>query len=123
MSATEVQHPSGSAHTGTPWSWVGVAAVMVLISRCCRSGWLATSGETTRPGGGETAPVTEIQIEVPAKDLVLHGRGLVDMPDQVAVAKGAAAATKSTANETSGAGAGIAAKATCPEQLALKLFC
>jgi hypothetical protein len=53
----------------------------------------------------------------------MHGRGLVDMPDQVAAAKDAAAATKTTANETSGPGAGIAPKTTCPEQLGLKLLC
>jgi len=120
MSATEVQHPSGSAHTGTPWSWVGVAAVTVLIVTVLSIGLARDVGETTGPV--VRAPVAEIQTEVAAKDLVLHGRGLVDMPDQVA-AEDAAAATKSTANEASSAGAGIVPSRACPERLALKGLC
>jgi hypothetical protein len=120
MSATEVQHPSGSAHTGTPWSWVGVAAVTVLIVTVLSIGLARDVGETTGPV--VRAPVAEIQTEVAAKDLVLHGRGLVDMPDQVA-AEDAAAATKSTANEAASAGAGIVPSRACPERLALKGLC
>ena len=121
MSATEMQHPSGSAHTGTPWSWVGVAAMMVLILTVLSIGLARNVGETTGPV--VKAPVVEIQTEVAAKDLVLHGRGLVDMPDQVAAAEDAAVATKSTANETSSTGAGIVPGKACPERLALKGLC
>ena len=121
MSATQVQHPSGSAHTGTPWSWVGVAAVMVLVLTVLSIGLARNVGETTGPV--VKAPVAEIQTEVPAKDLVLHGRGLVDMPDQVAAAEDGAAATKSAANETSSTGAGVVSGMTCPERLALKGLC
>lgn len=121
MSATEMQHPSGSAHAGTPWSWVGVAAMMVLILTVLSIGLARNVGETTGPV--VKAPVVEIQTEVAAKDLVLHGRGLVDMPDQVAAAEDAAVATKSTANETSSTGAGIVPGKACPERLALKGLC
>lgn len=121
MSATGIQNPGTSVHTGSAWSWVGVAAVMVLILTVLSIGLARNVGETTGPAVG--APVAEVQSEAPAKDLVLHGRGLVDMPDQVAAAEHGAAATNSTANETSSTGAGIVSGMTCPERLALKGLC
>jgi hypothetical protein len=121
MSATGIQNSSTSVHTGSAWSWVGVAAVMVLILTVLSIGLARNVGETTGPV--VRAPVAQIQSEAPAKDLVLHGRGLVDMPDQVAAAEDGAAATKSTANETSSTGAGIVSGMTCPERLALKGLC
>jgi len=121
MSATGIQNPSGSVHTGTPWSWVGVAAVMVLILTVLSIGLARNVGETTGPV--VKAPIVEIQTEVPATDLVLHGRGLVDMPDQVAAAEDAAVATKSTANATSSTAAEIVPGVTCPERLFLKGLC
>jgi hypothetical protein len=120
MSATGIQNSSRSVHTGSAWSWVGVAAAMVLILAVLSIGLARNVGETTGPV--VRAPVAEIQSEAPAKDLVLHGRGLVDMPEQVAAEDGAVA-TKATTNETSSTGAGIVSRMTCPERLALKGLC
>ncbi|HET6714834.1 MAG TPA: hypothetical protein VFI59_14125 [Actinomycetota bacterium] len=120
MNATRIQNPSQSVHTGSPWALVGIAAVMVLIVTVLTIGLAGDVGEKTGPA--LKAPVAEIQVEAPANDFALHGRGLVDMPDQT-VAKDHAGAMEATANETSGGGAEVVPKTACPERLALKLFC
>jgi hypothetical protein len=83
MSATGIQNPSGSAHTGTPWSWVGVSAVLVLMLAVLTI-WLARdTGETTTPPTVRTettAPVTDVGLPLPTKGVIVRGGGYVVMP-------------------------------------------
>lgn len=88
MDATGLQHPSESVHTATPWSWVGVGAVLVLILTVLTIGLARDAEETVGPAS--KGPVAEVQVEGPTKDLVLHGRGLMDMSARVAPPAGTA---------------------------------
>ena len=119
MDATGLQNSREAIHTGPPWSWMGVGAVMVLIVSVLAIALARDAGETTLPV--VKAPVTESEVGTFEEDLVLHGRGLVDLPaltteqpSNVAKAKDAAKATK-----VGGGGAWSAAITTCPGKFAV----
>jgi hypothetical protein len=102
MSATEVQNPSGAAHTGTPWSWVGVSAVLVLMLAVFAI-WMARPGETTRPEAVRTettAPASGALVQAPAKGLIVRGGGYVVMPPRAAAGSGPDAATAPAGRQT-----------------------
>jgi hypothetical protein len=90
MNALKLQHTSETVHAGTSWSWVGAGAAAVLILIVLSIALARDLVETSPPASG--GAVAEVQTDVPSapRDLVLHGRGLVDMPD-VATAMGGAA--------------------------------
>ena len=92
MNALKLQHTSETVHAGASWSWIGAGAAGVLILIVLSIALARDLAETTPPASGGV--VTEITADVPMapRDLVLHGRGLVDLPDIVKAGAGAAAA-------------------------------
>jgi hypothetical protein len=91
MNALKLQHTSETVRAGASWSWVGAGAAAVLILIVLSIALARDLVETSPPASG--GAVAEIQTDVPMapRDLVLHGRGLVDLPD-VATAVGGTAA-------------------------------
>ena len=81
MNALKLQHTSETVRAGASWSWVGTGAAGVLILIVLSIAFARDLGETSSPPSTGGA-VTEVQADVPMapRDLVLHGRGLVDMP-------------------------------------------
>ena len=95
MNALKLQHTNETVRAGASWSWVGAGAAGVLILIVLSIAMARDLAETSPPSSG--GAVTEMQAEVPMapRDLVLHGRGLVDLP---AVATAGAATTGTSSN-------------------------
>ena len=89
MNALKLQHTSETVRAGASWSWVGAGAAGVLILIVLSIALARDLVEPSPPVSG--GAITEVQADVPMapRDLVLHGRGIVDMPE-VATAVGAA---------------------------------
>jgi hypothetical protein len=80
MNALKLEHTNETVRPGTSWSWVGAGAAGVLIVIVLSIALARDVVETSPPAPGPA--VAEVQADVPMapRDLVLHGRGLVDMP-------------------------------------------
>ena len=113
MNATGIQNPSQSVHRIAS-ALVGIAAVMVLIVTVLNDRAGGRRRGDDRPGVEGTG--RGIQVEAPANDFVLHGRGLVDAgPDG---RQGSRGRDEGDRERDVRRRRGIVPKTACPERLA-----
>ena len=100
MNALKLEHTDETVRSGTSWSWVGAGAAGVLIVIALSIAVARDLVATSPPAPGPA--VAEVQADVPLapRDLVLHGRGLVDMPADAAVGAATADSGSNASTQT-----------------------